>query len=74
MSNCHYFVSLQKPKKQYKIFVMNYKTQLYKTAWGEKFAHGVFICFLKEFSVAVGRSGESHKVFVFLYKNRDGNF
>jgi len=28
--------SLQKPKKQYKSFVMNYNTQLCKTAWGEK--------------------------------------
>ena len=28
--------SLQKPKKQYKIFVMNYNTQLCNTAWGKK--------------------------------------
>ena len=28
--------SLQKPKKQYKRFVMNYNTQLCNTAWGKK--------------------------------------
>ena len=28
--------SLQKPKKQYKSFVMNYNTQLCNTAWGKK--------------------------------------
>jgi hypothetical protein len=28
--------SLQKPKKQYKPFVMNYNTQLCNTAWGKK--------------------------------------
>ena len=28
--------SLQKPKKQYKTFVMNYNTQLCNTAWGKK--------------------------------------
>ena len=27
--------SLQKPKKQYKCFVMNYNTQLCNTAWGK---------------------------------------
>tara|TARA_R110001583_G_scaffold162611_3_gene314846 strand:+ start:1676 stop:1909 length:234 start_codon:yes stop_codon:yes gene_type:complete len=29
--------SLQKPKKQYKNFVMNYNTQLCNTAWGKVF-------------------------------------
>ncbi len=38
---------------------MNYNTQLCNTAWGKKFAHGVLICFLKEFAVAGGRSGAS---------------
>ena len=47
---------------------MNYNTQLCNTAWGKKFAHGVFICFLKEFAVAVGRSGASHEVYMFFLK------
>ncbi len=37
----------------------NFHPQLCNTAWGKKFAHGVFICFLKEFAFAVGRSGAS---------------
>ena len=36
--------SLQKPKKQYKSFVMNYSTQLCKTAWGKKFLARVTKC------------------------------
>ena len=34
--NFPYYSSLQKPKKQYKSFVMNYNTQLCNTAWGKK--------------------------------------
>ena len=47
---------------------MNYNTQLCKTAWEKKFAHGVLICFLKEFPVAGGRSGVSCEAYVFFLK------
>jgi hypothetical protein len=47
---------------------MNYNTQLCNTAWGKKFAHGVLICFLKEFAVAGGRSGASCEAYVFFLK------
>ena len=36
--------SLQKPKKQYKSFVMNYNTQLCNTAWGKKLLARVTQC------------------------------
>jgi hypothetical protein len=39
-----------------------------KEAWGKKFAHGVLICFLKEFAVAGGRSGASCEAYVFFLK------
>ena len=42
--------SLQKPKKQYKSFVMNYNTQLCNTAWGKKITGAsceAYVFFLK---------------------------
>jgi hypothetical protein len=34
----------------------------------KKFAHGVLICFLKEFAVAGGRSGMSCEAYVLLHQ------
>jgi hypothetical protein len=47
---------------------MHYNATLCKEAWGKKFAHGVLTCFLKEFAVAGGRSGESCEAYVFFLK------
>ena len=49
-------------------FFMHYNATLCKEAWGKKFAHGVLICFLKEFAVAGGRSGASCEAYVFFLK------
>ena len=47
---------------------MHYNATLCKEAWEKKFAHGVFICFLMEFAVAVVRSGASCEAYVFFLK------
>ena len=47
---------------------MHYNATLCKEALGKKFAYYVFICFLKEFAVAVGRSGASCEAYVFFLK------
>jgi hypothetical protein len=56
--------SLQKPKKQYKRFVMNYNTQLCNTAWGKKLLAQVAkrTCFCSKncdsnFFCSVGKGG-----------------
>ncbi len=47
---------------------MHYNATLCIEALGKKFAHGVLICFLKEFAVAGGRSGASCEAYVFFLK------
>jgi len=65
---------LQKPKKKYKSFVMNYNTQLCNTAWGKKFAHGVLICFFKGVRRCRGQVWRELRSVRVFSKNRASNF